>query len=179
MIFKDTKYIYQMSENDIAKKYITKNKGNYQKAIEDLESYISSVKNNSKIIKSHMWKLKYALYLIKSKIKDEENSKIIYLSKSLNPSLNAVWAFKDGKYFASQMKLMNKISGVARKGSKPYKEYKEDLQKALVKSDDERSINGNEWHHINKSGYSFMVDLNILKKLGYKFIGNPNKELKI
>lgn len=69
-----------------------------------------------------------------------------------------------GKFYLDSIRL-------AKPCFKSNKKLQKDLLNCRIPSDDIRSIDGFEWHHKlgNKGAWSFMVDLNKLKSLGYKF----------
>lgn len=105
------------------------------------------------------------------------------LIKSINCSSNALFAMMKGKYFASQIKLVDWSGSELDKRKKENKRLHEvftkDLKACAVKSSHPNSIGGLEWHHIDKSSRSYMVFVDKLKKRGWEITGNPNKELKI
>lgn len=105
----------------------------------------------------------------------------IKLVKCQNASTNAVNAFRSGKYFACQMvpvdRAGNKIPKNTRIGKEIWAQFSADLEAAVVKSDDLRSLNGREWHHIDRSSRGYMVYVAALAAAGWEITGNPNKEL--
>jgi len=105
----------------------------------------------------------------------------IKLVKCQNASANAINAFRRGRYFACQMvpvdRLGNRIPKNTRAGKEIWAQFAADLEVAIVKSDDPRSLYGREWHHIDRSARGYMVYVAALKAAGWEITGNPNKEL--
>ncbi len=105
----------------------------------------------------------------------------IKLTKCQNPSLNAVYAMRQGKYFACQIAPVdnaeNRIPKNTKVGREVWAKFEEDIKAAVVKSDDPRAVGGMEWHHIDRSSTGYMVWVSVLVERGWQIAGTPNKEL--
>lgn len=112
-----------------------------------------------------------------------ETPKFIYLIKTQKPSFNSLMSMKKGLYPGCNVKLSDENGAIIGRQSRKEKEMRRlfliDLGKSIDKSNDERSVNNKEWHHLNGSSWAFTIDINKMIKLGYNIFGNPNKEFKL
>lgn len=71
--------------------------------------------------------------------------------------------------YIKQNKFYEDCVALANPNFKANKQLKNDLKACRISSDDIRSKDGFEWHHKlgNTGNWSYMIDLNKLKKLGY------------
>jgi thiamine biosynthesis protein ThiC len=105
------------------------------------------------------------------------------LKKAMSASINALAAMRQGKYFACQIIPVDHLGFPVPKNTKEGREIWEmflaDLVAASVITDEKRSVNYREWHHIDKSSIAHMIWVHKLIEAGWTITGNPNKELEI